>query len=353
MHQKEFWAWAEEKNLIKYIEKYHPYFEKVLSDCLSYGREKVLIISDYGQGENLVAPIFAGCYLKALKGKNVNLMMQGIKSKNQQADKEVIEALDKLPKKNLILMCLSNMLGKLGVLGKSYRKFARSRKHKFVSTTGFGSLNLEQLDNIISSLDVDYVSIRNKGIQLKEILDKAKEIKIKTKAGTDLVLSVDGMNATMSVGIFNQPGLGGNIPTGEVFIPPRIRSVEGVLVVDVSVRHREGTLLVKEPLVLTIKEGKVTKLEGEGANLVEETLAEAEKKAQFPERVRLVGELGIGINPGAKIVGATIIDEKVLGTAHIAIGSNYWYGGQIKTIIHLDQVFKDPEIFVDGKKLTV
>ena len=87
--------------------------------------------------------------------------------------------------------------------------------------------------------------------------------------------------------------------------------------------------------------------------MVEETLAEAEKKAQFPERVRLIGELGIGINPGARVVGATIIDEKVLGTAHVAIGSNYWYGGQIKTIIHLDQVFKDPEIYVDGEKLKV
>ncbi|MBW2963806.1 aminopeptidase, partial [Candidatus Woesearchaeota archaeon] len=163
----------------------------------------------------------------------------------------------------------------------------------------------------------------------------------------------EDMKASTSTGLYNEPGRGGNIPTGEVFIPIRIRQAEGVLVVDVSARHKDGTLLLKKPLILTIKQGKVTKLEGEGADLVEQTLAEAEQRAQFPERIRLIGEFGIGLNPDAEIVGSTIIDEKVKGTAHIAIGSNYWYGGQIKTIIHLDQVFKEPEILVDEEKLKV
>jgi hypothetical protein len=33
----------------------------------------------------------------------------------------------------------------------------------------------------------------------------------------------------------------------------------------------------------------------------------------------------------------------------VGIGSNYWFGGNIYAIIHLDQVFKKPKIKFDGK----
>ena len=59
------------------------------------------------------------------------------------------------------------------------------------------------------------------------------------------------------------------------------------------------------------------------------------------------------MNPKAKIIGAMIIDDKTLGTAHIGIGSNYWFGGNIYAIIHLDQVFRNPKIYLDGKVLKV
>ena len=43
----------------------------------------------------------------------------------------------------------------------------------------------------------------------------------------------------------------------------------------------------------------------------------------------------------------------MLGTAHIGIGSNYWFGGPIRTIIHLDQVFKNPLFKLDGESLNI
>lgn len=353
MEPKEFWKWAGEKKLTGLIEKYSFYFEKIIKDCLAVSGEEVVLVSDLGFEDNLVAPIFAGCYLKAAKNKKIKLVMQEVKSKNQQADKKVIEALNELPEKSVIIICLSNLLGKLGYLGKSYRKFCRSRKHKFVSSTGLGSLYLDQIEDVMSSFDIDYKDLQSEGLRIKKFLDEAKEVLVKTKGGTDLKINIEGMKALVSAGVYNQPGLGGNVPTGEVYAPVKIRGANGRLAVDASVRHRDGTLLVKNPLILEIRDGKVVKIEGEGAELLEATLSEAEEKAKYPERVRMIGELGIGINPGAKVVGSTIIDEKVKGTAHIAIGSNYWYGGQIKTIIHLDQVFRNPKIFVDGKKLKV
>ena len=50
-----------------------------------------------------------------------------------------------------------------------------------------------------------------------------------------------------------------------------------------------------------------------------------------------IAELGIGCNKGAKFTnGYTLIDEKILGTIHIAIGWNKGYGGKNNASMHQD-----------------
>ncbi len=92
---------------------------------------------------------------------------------------------------------------------------------------------------------------------------------------------------------------------------------------------------------------------GKEAKELENTLNWAASVAKHPGSVRRICELGIGLNPKAKIIGATIVDDKVLGTAHVGIGSNYWFGGNIYAIIHIDQVFKAPKIEFDGKVMEI
>ena len=46
-----------------------------------------------------------------------------------------------------------------------------------------------------------------------------------------------------------------------------------------------------------------------------------------------------------------VLDEKAFNTAHIGIGSNYWFGGDIITFLHLDQVMRNPKVYIDGKML--
>ena len=64
-----------------------------------------------------------------------------------------------------------------------------------------------------------------------------------------------------------------------------------------------------------------------------------------------IAEFSIGTNEKAKITGITLEDEKVLGTAHIALGNNKSYGGKVDVPLHLDGVFYSPTIFVDKKKI--
>ncbi len=150
-------------------------------------------------------------------------------------------------------------------------------------------------------------------------------------------------------------GTGGNIPCGEVYIPPYGKKrVNGKIVIDSSLSFKGGSSLLKSPVTLVVEEGKIVEIKGgKDADTLRLTLDWAEAKAKHPWGVRRIGEFGIGLNPKAKSVGATVIDEKVLGTAHFAIGSNYWFGGTIYAIIHLDQIFRNPSVYVDDDLLKV
>jgi len=68
-----------------------------------------------------------------------------------------------------------------------------------------------------------------------------------------------------------------------------------------------------------------------------------------------IAELGIGTNPKAKPTGGMIIvDEKILGTIHLAIGQNKLYGGVNEATIHWDffkTMGRGSRVFADGKIL--
>ena len=145
------------------------------------------------------------------------------------------------------------------------------------------------------------------------------------------------------------------MPAGEVYIPPRAKKdIHGKVVIDGSIRTHEGTFILKRPITLTIENDEVINIAGfKQARMLEQSLQKIVLKSKYGWGVKRIGELGIGINPKAKIVGVTIVDEKSLGTAHVAIGSNAWFGGTIYAINHYDQVFKKPKIYVDDKILKI
>ncbi len=59
---------------------------------------------------------------------------------------------------------------------------------------------------------------------------------------------------------------------------------------------------------------------------------------------RNVGELGVGTNDRARLSGIVLEDEKVYGTCHFAVGSNY--DNDAEALIHLDGLVKSPDITV-------
>jgi len=78
---------------------------------------------------------------------------------------------------------------------------------------------------------------------------------------------------------------------------------------------------------------------------------------EFKERMwklknaRNVAEFGIGTNSKAILSGIGLEEEKVLGTCHVAFGSNFDFGGTVKADVHWDIVLLKPTIHFDNNKI--
>ncbi len=348
--------WLKANNLYELAEKTSFYLKKIFTPCFGITDEKILIVGDNGLENKRVTPVLSGAYYLAAKSLNINakLVLQDAKTRGGDADDEVIAALTNLEEKNLIFVNMSDKLGYLKDLGKSFRKFCEKKKHRFISSSSLGDLPTEMIKEIIEAIDIDYKPLQAIHQRINQVLLEGNEINVTTKAGTNLYYNIEGMKAISVDGNYQLLGTGGNLPAGEVYIPSNGKKVEGKVVIDTSSRTRQHTMLIKEPITLKIEEGTITEINGgEEAKKLDETLKWAAELSTHPKSVYRVGEFGIGLNPKAKIIGSILVDEKVLGTSHIGIGSSYWFGGNIYSIIHLDQVFRNPEIVVDGKKLII
>lgn len=330
-------------------------FENVIKNNLGITDEQLLIVGDKGLSDSqLLSPVFTNAFSLAANNLGIthSTIYQTAKGRGESADLVMMKQLKNLPPKSVIIVNVSNRMGIMSHLGTSFRKFCKERGHRFISTSSLGMVNNTKLPKIVSAFDVNAYEIQRRALRLKKVLDNAQEIKVYTPAGTDLLVPIASREALVACGVYTEPGTGGNAIPGETYVAPDAQSVSGKVVIDGSIRTLTKTFLVKKPVICSINKSDITSWNNTSeSRLLRETISWAHKKAKNPYGLRRIGELGIGLNPKAKIIGSTIVDEKAAGTCHVAIGSNNWFGGDVKSIIHLDQVMKNPEFRVDGKFL--
>ena len=356
METLESLKWLKAHNLYELESQAALSLKKVFTPCLAVKDEKVLIVGDTGYENRNAAALLSGAYYLAAEQLNLDakLIFQSVKARGDVSDEQVIRSLSDLKAGNVIILNMSDKLGNIKELGKSFRRWVGKKNHRFVSAMSLGDLPTSNMDLILNAIDINYKPLQAVHEEIRQKLENAKDVHITTSAGTDLRYNKSGIAAIAADGNYTSPGTGGNLPAGEVYCPPNGKNVEGKVVIDGSSRTHEHTLLIRNPIELTIKDGEITSIKGgEEAKQLERTLKWAASIAKNPGNVRRICELGIGLNPNAKIVGAMIVDDKTLGTAHIGIGSNYWFGGDIYAIIHLDQVFKNPTIYLDDELLKI
>jgi aminopeptidase len=170
-----------------------------------------------------------------------------------------------------------------------------------------------------------------------EALASAREVRIETER-TDLRLSVAGRRWINSDGRRN-------MPSGEVFTSPLESSASGSIHFDVPSMGRGAEVAGVD---LEFADGEVVAASAEvGDEHLQAALA-------IDAGARRLGELGIGTNAGIdRATGSTLLDEKIAGTIHLALGSSYpETGGLNQSALHWDLICdlrKGGRLSVDGE----
>ncbi|MFC1958639.1 aminopeptidase, partial [Chloroflexota bacterium] len=64
-----------------------------------------------------------------------------------------------------------------------------------------------------------------------------------------------------------------------------------------------------------------------------------------------IAELAIGTNRKARL-GVTIREtKKAWGTVHVALGDSRSLGGKVESPLHMDMIFREPTLTVDGQTI--
>ena len=170
-------------------------------------------------------------------------------------------------------------------------------------------------------------------------LTPARQIRIEAE-GTDVTLEVADRTWVNSDGRRN-------MPSGEVFTGPHERSANGTVRFTVPTGPRGVTVT---GVALTFRDGEVVAATAEqGQEYLEAALA-------TDEGARYLGELGIGTNAGIDVpTGHILLDEKMAGTVHLALGRSYpETGGANVSALHWDLICdlrQGGQITADGETI--
>ena len=179
-------------------------------------------------------------------------------------------------------------------------------------------------DFLYGAVLLDWDAEGEKMKRIKDRFDQADEVRI-VGAETDLRFSLEGREGEVDDGHANMPG-------GEVFYSPVEESTEGVVSFLEYPAYQEPDLV--EGVRMRYENGKVVDA---SATANEEALL---AKLDRDEGARILGEYGIGCNPGIqRYMKNTLFDEKMYGTIHLAIGAGLpTIGGKNVSAVHWDMV---------------
>lgn len=197
-------------------------------------------------------------------------------------------------------------------------------------------------DEMKKAVTIDYESLNRSCTNLSRIIND-KIIKIKTELGTDIEFSLQGRKILIDNGDISKVGMYGNIPAGEIFTAPVEDSINGTIVVDGSIG---GLGKIENPISIEIESGRIKKM---NSRFDDDIFEQFKKMCDYDlPATKTVGEFGIGLNPGANIIGTMLMDEKVRGTVHFAFGDSYGLG-RSSSKFHTDVLIKNPSIYVQDR----
>ena len=195
---------------------------------------------------------------------------------------------------------------------------------------------------------VDYPNLKVFQETITDMTKKARHMKLTTPAGTNVEFDNDPTRPMIcEVGYADTPG--SHMLSGQIGWSPIFETINGIIAFDGSIVPPVG--LVKEPVKLHIQKGKIVKIEG-GKDAVD---YEAWLRSFNDPNMFNMAHVCYGFNPGAKLTGNILEDERVWGCTEWGVG----YVGPmlappkgIPAASHSDGICLNTSVWLDGVQIT-
>jgi aminopeptidase len=187
------------------------------------------------------------------------------------------------------------------------------------------------------AVDQDWPAMGRMFLRAKRILQRSARVRI-TGKDTDLSFSIRGRTAIPCAGEYN-------MPDGEIFTAPLESSTEGRIAFEFPAIYGGREV---SGIRLAFRKGRVVEASADKNESLLKEMLDADPGA------RVLGEFGIGANAGVTAFTRDILlDEKMGGTIHLAIGRSYpESGGRNDSAVHWDMIKdlrREGELYLDGR----
>jgi aminopeptidase len=203
---------------------------------------------------------------------------------------------------------------------------------------------------MLEGMRADFLKVDRISVKVIDMVRKAKQVRAKTPAGTDLVADLNPNYRWVKTSGIISPDKWGNLPGGEIFTTPG--EVNGTFVIDGVVGDwlcaKFGSLR-EYPLTIRVKGNRVVEAHSSNHDLESDFWS----YTHTDENSDRVGEFAIGTNIELKdVIGQILQDEKYPGV-HIAFGNPYGAhtGAEWYSSTHIDVVGRKFDIWVDDEQI--
>jgi 2,5-dihydroxypyridine 5,6-dioxygenase len=195
---------------------------------------------------------------------------------------------------------------------------------------------------------------RTRVLAARKRLSAAKEMRVKSSAGTDLCCPLGEFEAIPEYGFVDEPGRWDHWPSGFVLTFPNEGGASGRIVIDKGDILLPQKNYVNEPIVLTIENGFATKIEG---GVDADLLSDYMSSYNDPEAYAL-SHIGWGLQPKARWSTLGLLDREAHigmdarayeGNFLFSLGPNNEAGGKRMTACHIDIPLRQCTVSLDGE----
>ncbi|OZI23833.1 leucyl aminopeptidase [Bordetella genomosp. 9] len=320
-------------------------FTKELSLCRVKTGETVIVLTAEDEWQDNAYALMAAAQRLGAKAFNLNV-------RREQQNAVGVQGRHPLVGNELAMKTLKSADMVVDMVGLLF-----SREQAEIQAAGVRILRVMEPFHVLKQM-FPTEDLRRRVEYAKQIMEKAKQLRFTSAAGTDVTYELGQYPVISEYGYTYEPGRWDHFPSGFSFTQGNDGGVNGTVVLqpgDVLCAFKK---YVESAVTLKIKNGYVTDISGSG---MDAQLIDSYIKSFHDDRAYAISHIGWGLNENARwyqfAVTRQLPTEHVMnalafyGNVLFSLGPNLEVGGDNDTACHLDLPMRQCSLWLDDTQI--